>query len=121
MNSIIALRCLGYSLDDPQVIRAMDEFEKLGIEEEDTFRMQPCKSPVWDTAYALFALGESGVPADRSPHGAAVPTGCCRSRSRVAGDWKVKNKQGQPGGWYFEFNNEFYPDVDDSAHGLPGV
>src|SRR5579863_1982345 len=62
MNSIIALRCLGYSLDDPQVIRAMDEFEKLGIEEENTFRMQPCKSPVWDTAYALFALGESGVP-----------------------------------------------------------
>src|ERR1017187_8951162 len=54
MNSIIALRCLGYSLDDPQVIRAMDEFEKLGIEEETTFRMQPCMSPVWDTAYAVF-------------------------------------------------------------------
>ena len=53
MNAIIALRCLGYSVDDPQFIRAMDEFEKLGIEEEDTFRMQPCKSPVWDTAYAL--------------------------------------------------------------------
>ena len=64
MNSIIAMRCLGYSLDDPQVIRAMDEFEKLGIEEEDTFRMQPCMSPVWDTAYALFALGEAGVPAN---------------------------------------------------------
>ena len=59
MNAIIALRCLGYSLDDPQVIRALDEFEKLGIEEDDTFRMQPCKSPVWDTAYALFALGEA--------------------------------------------------------------
>ena len=43
------------------MIRAIDEFEKLGIEEEDTFRMQPCMSPVWDTAYALFALGESGV------------------------------------------------------------
>ena len=57
MNAIIALRCLGYSVDDPQVIRAMDEFEKLGIEEAETFRMQPCKSPVWDTAYALFALG----------------------------------------------------------------
>src|SRR5450755_2467478 len=57
MNSIIALRCLGYSVDDPQFIRAMDEFEKLGIEEDDTFRMQPCMSPVWDTAYALFALG----------------------------------------------------------------
>src|SRR6516165_6607893 len=49
MNSIIALRCLGYSLDDPQVIRAMDEFEKLGTEEETTFRMQPCMSPVGDT------------------------------------------------------------------------
>jgi len=54
MNAIIGLRCLGYSVDDPQFIRAMDEFEKLGIEEDDTFRMQPCKSPVWDTAYALL-------------------------------------------------------------------
>ena len=64
VNSIVAMRCLGYSLDDPQVIRALDEFEKLGIEEDDTFRMQPCMSPVWDTAYALFALGEAGVPAN---------------------------------------------------------
>ena len=71
MNSIIALRCLGYSLDDPQVIRAMDEFEKLGIEEETTFRMQPCMSPVWDTAYAIFALAESGVAADGPTPGAA--------------------------------------------------
>src|SRR3954465_1992395 len=65
MNAIIALRCLGYSLDDPQFIRAMDEFEKLGIEEksDDTFRMQPCMSPVWDTAYALFAQGEAGAAA----------------------------------------------------------
>src|SRR2546422_626195 len=64
LNAIIALRCLGYSLDDPQMIRALDEFEKLGIEEEDTFRMQPCKPPGWDTAYAMFALGEAGVPAN---------------------------------------------------------
>src|SRR5437660_8112186 len=68
LNSLIALRCLGYSTDDPQVIRALDEFEKLGIEEdgipdhsEPTFRMQPCMSPVWDTAYAVFALVEGGV------------------------------------------------------------
>ncbi len=71
LNSIIALRCQGYSLDDPQVIRALDEFEKLGIEEpgvpgerEPAFRMQPCMSPVWDTAYAVFALGEAGIPKD---------------------------------------------------------
>jgi squalene-hopene/tetraprenyl-beta-curcumene cyclase len=114
MNAIIALRCLGYSLDDPQVIRAMDEFEKLGIEEEDTFRMQPCLSPVWDTAYALFALGEAGVPAD-DPRMVKCADWILQKQVRTVGDWKVKNKKGEPGGWYFEFNNEFYPDVDDSA------
>ena len=114
MNSIIAMRCLGYSLDDPQVIRAMDEFEKLGIEEDDTFRMQPCMSPVWDTAYALFALGEAGVPAD-DPRMVKCADWILQKQVRTVGDWKVKNKKGQPGGWYFEFNNEFYPDVDDSA------
>jgi len=114
MNSIIALRCLGYSLDDPQVIRALDEFEKLGIEEGDTFRMQPCMSPVWDTAYALFALGEAGVPAS-DPRLVKCADWILQKQVRNLGDWKVKNRKGQPGGWYFEFNNEFYPDVDDSA------
>jgi len=114
MNSIIALRCLGYSMDDPQVIRALDEFEKLGIEEEDTFRMQPCMSPVWDTAYALFALGEAGVPAN-DPRMVKCADWILQKQVRNVGDWKVKNKRGQAGGWYFEFNNEFYPDVDDSA------
>src|SRR2546429_7274639 len=118
MNSIIALRCQGYSLDDPQVIRALDEFEKLGIEEqvngEDTFRMQPCMSPVWDTAYALFALGEAGVPAN-DPRMVKCADWILQKQVRHEGDWKVKNKKGKPGGWYFEFNNEFYPDVDDSA------
>jgi squalene-hopene/tetraprenyl-beta-curcumene cyclase len=114
MNSIIAMRCLGYSVDDPQVIRAMDEFEKLGIEEGDTFRMQPCVSPVWDTAYALFALGEAGIPAN-DPRMVKCADWILQKQVRTAGDWKVKNPQGQPGGWYFEFNNEFYPDVDDTA------
>ena len=114
MNSIIALRCLGYSLDDPQVIRAMDEFEKLGIEEGDTFRMQPCMSPVWDTAYALFALGEAGVPAN-DPRMVKTADWILQKQVRNGGDWQVKNKTGKPAGWYFEFNNEFYPDVDDSA------
>jgi squalene-hopene/tetraprenyl-beta-curcumene cyclase len=114
MNSIIAMRCLGYSVDDPQVIRAMDEFEKLGIEEGDTFRMQPCVSPVWDTAYALFALAEAGIPAN-DPRLVECADWMLQKQVRTAGDWKVKNPQGQPGGWYFEFNNEFYPDVDDTA------
>lgn len=114
LNSIIALRCLGYSLDDPQVIRALDEFEALGIEERDTFRMQPCKSPVWDTVYAMFALGESGV-ARNDPRMVACADWVLKKQVTRKGDWAVKVKNAVPAGWYFEFNNEFYPDVDDTG------
>ncbi len=114
MNSIIALRCLGYSLDDPQVIRAMDEFEKLGIDDEDGFRMQPCMSPVWDTVYAMFALGEAGVPRTDQRLVTAADW-VLKKQVTHLGDWCVKNPKGKPAGWYFEFNNEFYPDVDDTA------
>jgi squalene-hopene/tetraprenyl-beta-curcumene cyclase len=114
MNSIIALRCLGYSLDDPQLIRAMDEFEALGIEEDETFRMQPCKSPIWDTAYAMFALGEAGVP-QSDPRMRAAAEWMLDKQVTRPGDWAVKVKNVAPAGWYFEFNNEFYPDVDDTA------
>ncbi len=127
LNSIIALRCLGYSTDDPQVIRALDEFEKLGIEEpgipdhsEPTFRMAPCYSPVWDTAYAVFALGESGVSKTDSRMIKAVDW-MLTKEVRHKGDWAVKVPNIAPGGWYFEFNNEFYPDVDDSAMVLLGL
>src|SRR5262252_8832760 len=96
LNSIIALRCLGYSTDDPQVIRALDEFEKLGIEEpgipdhsEPTFRMAPCYSPVWDTAYAMFALGESGVPKD-DPRLLKAADWILSKEVRSKGDWAVK-------------------------------
>ncbi len=124
LNAIIALRCQGHSLDDPQVIRALDEFEKLGIEEpgvpgksEPTFRMQPCKSPVWDTAYAIFALGEADVPS-RDPRLLKAADWILSKEVRHKGDWSVKVPHVEPGGWYFEFNNEFYPDVDDSAQVL---
>ncbi|HEX3585078.1 MAG TPA: squalene--hopene cyclase, partial [Candidatus Angelobacter sp.] len=127
LNSIVALRCLGYSTDDPQVIRALSEFEKLGIEEpgiaeysEPTFRMQPCMSPVWDTALAMFALGESGVPKD-DPRMLKAADWILSKEVRAKGDWAVKAPNVAPGGWYFEFNNEFYPDVDDSAMVLLGL
>jgi squalene-hopene/tetraprenyl-beta-curcumene cyclase len=124
MNAIIALRCLGYSEDDPQVIRARDEFEKLGIEEpaseampEPTFRMQPCMSPVWDTAQALYALGEAGVPRT-DPRMLKAADWLLSKEVRQKGDWAVKVPKTDPGGWYFEFNNEFYPDTDDTAQVL---
>ena len=124
LNAIIALRCLGYSEDDPQVIRARDEFEKLGIEQpptpempEATFRMQPCMSPVWDTAQAVFALGEAGVPRNDMRLIKAVDW-MLTKEVRHKGDWAVKVRKCDPGGWYFEFNNEFYPDTDDTAQVL---
>jgi squalene-hopene/tetraprenyl-beta-curcumene cyclase len=124
LNAILALRCLGYSEDDPQVIRARDEFEKLGIEQEatevmpePTFRMQPCVSPVWDTAQALYALGEAGVPAD-DPRMLKAADWLLSKEVRHKGDWAVKVPNVDAGGWYFEFNNEFYPDTDDTAQVL---
>ena len=124
LNAIIALRCLGYSEDDPQVIRARDEFEKLGIEQppteempEATFRMQPAMSPVWDTAQAVYALGEAGVPRD-DPRMVKAADWMLAKEVRHSGDWAVKARKCDPGGWYFEFNNEFYPDTDDTAQVL---
>src|SRR5216683_2297195 len=108
-------------------IRPLDEFEKLGIDEpavadhsEATFRMQPCMSPVWDTAYAMFALGESGI-SSKDPRMVKAADWILSKEVRAKGDWAVKVKNCQPGGWYFEFNNEFYPDVDDSAMVLLGL
>ena len=125
LNSIVALRCLDYSLDDPQMIRAMDEFEKLGIDcpegTEDcptpTFRMQPCFPPVWDTAQAMYALGEAGVRRD-DPRMLKAADWILSKEVRQKGDWAEKVKGVEPGGWYFEFNNEFYPDVDDTGQVL---
>src|SRR6201987_2557197 len=125
MNAIIALRVLGYSEDDPHFIRAMDEFEKLGIDEpggtpdyaEPTFRMQPCVSPVWDTAQMVYALGEAGV-SRTDPRLLKAADWMLSKEVRHKGDWSVKVRNAQPGGWYFEYNNEFYPDTDDSAQVL---
>jgi len=124
LNAILALRCLGYSEDDPQVIRARDEFERLGIEQaptaempEPTFRMQPAVSPVWDTAQAIYALGEAGVPKD-DPRMIRAADWILSKEVRHKGDWSVKAPNTEPGGWYFEYNNEFYPDTDDTAQVL---
>jgi squalene-hopene/tetraprenyl-beta-curcumene cyclase len=128
LNSIVALRCLGYSLDDPQMIRAMDEFEKLGIDCEEgmrdsptaTFRMVPCFSPVWDTAQVLSTLGEVGV-SKSDPRLLRAADWLLSKEVRHKGDWAEKVRNVEPGGWYFEFNNEFYPDVDDTGEVLLGL
>jgi len=114
MNSIFALMALGHGPDDPLTAREIREFSRFEIEDGQTIRMQPCVSPVWDTGIAMVALEEAGLPPD---HPALVKSADWILSKQVlgAGDWQVKNKDAEPGGWVFEFRNDFYPDVDDTA------
>ncbi len=125
--SIISLRCLGYSEDSPEVQTALKELEKLTIHEGDTARLEPCRSPVWDTAISVIALREAGVSADAAPLRLAIDW-LLSKEVREPGDWSVRKPEIEPAGWYFEFNNEFYPDIDDTimttmalAKCLPGT
>src|SRR5215470_13803236 len=114
MNSIFVLMALGHGRDDPLTFREIKEFSRFEIEEGDTIRLQPCVSPVWDTCIAMVALEEAGVAPD---HPALVRAAEWILSKQVlgGGDWQVKNKDAEPGGWVFEFRNDFYPDVDDTA------
>ena len=112
--ALISLRALGYPDDSPEVCRAWDELAALEIEEDDTLRVQPCTSPVWDTAIAMNALVEAGVAPD-SPAIHKAAEWILSKEVGLPGDWSVKRPNLLPGGWYFEFANEFYPDIDDTA------
>lgn len=114
LNSLLALRCLGYNLSDPIVQRGLAAVDRFVIETDDAYRVQPCISPVWDTALVMRSLVDSGLAPD---HPALVKGGEWLIAKQILdyGDWAVKNQQGQPGAWAFEFENRFYPDVDDSA------
>lgn len=114
LNSILALNCLGYSNDHPAVQKGLDALANFCIESDDNIVLQSCISPVWDTALALKGLIDAGVPAD---HPALVKaTQWLLDREvRKPGDWKIKSPDLEPGGWAFEFLNDWYPDVDDSG------
>jgi len=113
MYSIMALECLGYPPDHPDRIKAIAQFDHLLIETETEFYFQPCFSPVWDTAYAMFALGEMGNPPEDQMRAAA--DWLLNKEIRHKGDWSVKRPDLEPSGWAFEFDNEHYPDIDDTA------
>ncbi len=72
---------------------------------------------MWDTAQAVYALGEAGVPRN-DPRMIKAADWMLSKEVRHKGDWAVKVPKTEPGGWYFEFNNEFYPDTDDTAQVL---
>jgi len=114
LNSLFGLRSLNYSVADPVIERGMQALERFAIETEDTYHIQPCVSPVWDTALVVRSLVDSGLAAD---HAQLVKAGEWLIKEQILdyGDWSVKNPEGKPGGWAFEFVNRYYPDVDDSA------
>ncbi|MDM9381165.1 squalene--hopene cyclase [Chlorogloeopsis sp. ULAP01] len=114
LNSLLALRSLDYDVNDPIVVRGLEAVDNFTIETEDSYRVQPCISPVWDTAWAIRALVDSGLSPN---HPALVKAGEWLLSKQILdyGDWAIKNRQGKPGAWAFEFDNRFYPDVDDTA------
>jgi squalene-hopene/tetraprenyl-beta-curcumene cyclase len=115
LNSLIALKALGYADDHREVIRAERELKKLEHETADTVRIEPCFSPVWDSAIVTVALAESGVPPNHPAMNKAVNWLIDRE-IRFRGDWQYKNPaKVEPSGWVFEFNNKWNPDVDDTA------
>ena len=120
LNSLLGLRTLNYDVNDPIIQRGLTAIDNFAIETEDSYRIQPCISPVWDTAWCLRALVESGIAPD---HPALIKAGKWLLDKQILdyGDWAVKNKGVTPGGWAFEFDNRFYPDVDDSAVVVMGL
>jgi squalene-hopene/tetraprenyl-beta-curcumene cyclase len=115
LNSLIALKALGYPDDHPEVLRAERELKKLEHETETTVRIEPCFSPVWDSAIVCVALAESGV-SNAHPAMRKAAEWLVSREVRFRGDWHNKNSTTvEPSGWVFEFNNKWNPDVDDTA------
>lgn len=113
VNSIFALHSLGYTNNHPLVIRALKQLEEFEVTEGDSLHLQPCFSPIWDTGLTLVSLAESEMDPNHLSLKKAVQW-LLDKEVRRFGDWAQKVKGVEPAGWYFEFDNEFYPDVDDT-------
>ena len=120
INTIIAFRCLGYATDDPRLTAQIRELERLELEDEETIHLQPCFSPIWDTALAIVALSDSGLSPEDPALLKAARWLLDREVKKI-GDWKKACPQAEPGGWYFEYANEWYPDTDDTAEVLTAL
>ncbi|MET8509080.1 squalene--hopene cyclase [Streptomyces sp. NPDC004787] len=113
--SVIALHLLGYDLEHPVMRAGLESLDRFAVWREDGARMiEACQSPVWDTCLATIALADAGV---RPDHPALVKAADWMLGEEIVrkGDWAVRRPQLPPGGWAFEFHNDNYPDIDDTA------
>ena len=113
MYAIMALDVLGYPEDHPARREAVRHFNHLMVDDGQRFFFQPCFSPIWDTAIAAYALGEAEHPAAAELKRTA--DWILAREIRRKGDWAVKRPAAEPSGWAFEFANDHYPDIDDTA------
>jgi squalene-hopene/tetraprenyl-beta-curcumene cyclase len=112
--SLMALRLRGYALDHPVMRAGIEGIEGFVIHEDGSRRLEACQSPVWDTALAMIALADAGLAPDAAPLVRAADW-LLEEEVRVGGDWVVRRPRLAPGGWAFEFENDHYPDIDDTA------
>lgn len=112
--SLMALHCQGYSLTHPAMRAGLKGLDTFIIKDERGRRLEACQSPVWDTALAVVALRDAGVPANSDALERASEW-LVKEEVTVNGDWKIRRPALQPGGWAFEFANDNYPDIDDTA------
>jgi squalene-hopene/tetraprenyl-beta-curcumene cyclase len=112
--SLLALSILGYPNSHPVMRRSLEGLEGFGVRDEEGWRVQPCVSPVWDTALTVIALLDAGTPADH-PAIKRAADWLLAHQLFAPGDWKVKTPRTPGGGWAFEFENQGYPDTDDTA------
>jgi squalene-hopene/tetraprenyl-beta-curcumene cyclase len=111
--AVMALDVLGYPENSPVRREAVERFESLIVDDGKTMFFQPCFSPVWDTAILAYALGEAGYSG--GPALARAADWLIDREIRRHGDWSVKRPYTEPSGWAFEFQNDWYPDIDDTA------
>jgi squalene-hopene/tetraprenyl-beta-curcumene cyclase len=112
--SLIALNLCGYHLDHPVMRKGLQGLERFTIRDGRGRRMEACQSPVWDTALAVNALRDAGLPGDH-PALEGAAGWLLGQEIRGPGDWAVRRPSLRPGGWAFEFDNDGYPDIDDTA------
>jgi squalene-hopene/tetraprenyl-beta-curcumene cyclase len=115
VNTVMMYDALGKGADYPPRATARSSIEKLLVIHEDEAYCQPCVSPVWDTALACHALLEAGSEQAVVQAKQGLDWLLPRQVLNVKGDWAVKAPNTRPGGWAFQYNNDYYPDLDDTA------